>query len=106
VMPTAPAATRAEMRAQQRSANLRTALALAEFKFAFSGYPSSLERLGPRFLPHDPVDLYTGQLPIYRPALDGYIFYSVGENMQDDNGRSFFDEPAGDDLPVDMLPLR
>ena len=49
-----------------------------------------------------PDDLFAGKTLIYRPNGKGYTFYSIGENKQDDAGRSFDDNPKGDDLIVRM----
>ena len=44
---------------------------------------------------------------IYRPAKDGYLFYSVGPNEKDDDGRRHDDKPQGDDLGIHMpLPVK
>ena len=42
------------------------------------------------------------QAMIYRPAEKGYLLYSVGVNGLDDGGRSYGDDPPGDDLVVRM----
>ena len=39
---------------------------------------------------------------IYKPEANGYLLYSVGANGKDDGGRSFGDDPPGDDLVVRM----
>ena len=65
-------------------------------------YPDSLERLAPKHIAEIPNDLFTGKLLKYERTADGYRFYSVGQNEQDEEGRSFDDNPRGDDLVVRM----
>ena len=49
-----------------------------------------------------PPDRFTGKPLIYRPRADGYLLYSVGVNGRDEQGRSYDDDPPGDDLVVRM----
>ena len=49
-----------------------------------------------------PGDLFSGQALIYKPAEKGYLFYSVGVNGKDDEGRWYNDKPSGDDPGVRM----
>ena len=41
---------------------------------------------------------------IYRPSDNGYLLYSVGVNGKDDGGRTYDDNPPGDD-PAVRMPL-
>jgi hypothetical protein len=61
-----------------------------------------LEALAPKYLAEVPGDLFSGKPLIYRPSEKGYLLYSVGVNGQDDQGRSYDDDPPGDDLVVRM----
>jgi hypothetical protein len=65
-----------------------------------------MEELAPTYLPEVPLDLFSGKSLIYRPAENGYLLYSVGVNRRDDQGRSFEDDPPGDDLPIRMPPCK
>ena len=48
-----------------------------------------------------------GKALVYRPSEKGYLFYSVGVNGKDEEGRWFDDDPPGDDVGVRMpLPDR
>jgi hypothetical protein len=49
-----------------------------------------------------PRNELSGKALIYRASANGYLFYSVGVNGQDEGGRLADDDPAGDDLPVRM----
>ncbi|MHC5057266.1 MAG: hypothetical protein ACYTKD_21525 [Planctomycetota bacterium] len=50
-------------------------------------YPTKLDALAPEFLPEVPPDPYTGKPLVYRVEGDGFLVYSIGENLQDDGGR-------------------
>ncbi len=90
------------VRLQQQRLNLRLAFALAEFKLANGTYPQKLADLAPKYLAAIPDDLFTGKPLVYKPAKDGYLLYSVGANGRDDGGKTYGDDPAGDDLVVRM----
>jgi hypothetical protein len=49
-----------------------------------------------------PNDLFSGKDLIYRRTPEGYLFYSVGANEKDDEGRWYDDDPKGDDPGVRM----
>jgi hypothetical protein len=91
-------------RREQVQQNLHLAFASAAYRRDHGRYPETLEALAPRYLPRIPLDLFSGKALTYRPAADGYLLYSVGINGQDDEGRSYDDDPAGDDLSV-RIPL-
>ncbi len=92
----------AEGRVIQRMRNLELAFALEMYRAEMNAYPDSLERLAPKQIAEIPNDLFTGKPLKYERTADGYRFYSVGQNEQDDDGRSFDDNPRGDDLVVRM----
>jgi len=56
----------------------------------------------PAFLSSVPSDVFSGKAIVYRAQSDGYLLYSIGPNGKDDGGRSFDDEPRGDDIAVRM----
>jgi hypothetical protein len=89
-------------RSEQLSRNLRVAFALAAYKSDNGRYPAKLDDLAPRYLEAVPDDLFSGKPLIYRPAEKGYLFYSVGINGKDENGRGTDDDPVGDDIGVRM----
>ena len=71
--------------------------------------PEELDALAPDYLKRVPGDLFSGKALIYRPAFpktvgfaNGYLLYSVGVNGKDEGGRTYGENPPGDDLPVRM----
>jgi hypothetical protein len=100
-----PAFTRVQQaadRAEQTHRNLVVAYALALYRSENGQYPAKLDALSPKYLPNVPDDLFSGKALIYRPDAKGYLLYSVGPNGKDDQGRTFEDDPPGDDLRVRM----
>jgi hypothetical protein len=94
----------AQDRATQIQRNVQVALALAIYQREHRRYPARLDELVPRYLPAVARDLFTDRPLIYRPTERGYVLYSVGVNGQDDEGRTYRDNPPGDDLVI-RLPL-
>ncbi len=92
----------AEGRAIQKMRNLELAFALEAYRTDHGSYPDSLQPLAPKFIAEIPNDLFNGQPLKYAKTAEGYRFYSVGDNEQDEEGRSFDDNPRGDDLVVRM----
>lgn len=91
-------------RAEQLSRHGVLAFALAAHFADHKAYPARLADLAPKYLATVPDDLFSGKALIYKPAKDGYLLYSVGANGQDDGGRTFTDDPKGDDLVVRRPP--
>lgn len=91
-------------RMTQTQNNLHLAFALAAYRQDHGVYPRTLDALAPSYLARVPADLFSGQPLVYRPPADGYLLYSVGINGKDEEGRSYEDEPPGDDLTVRMPP--
>jgi len=89
-------------RSEQVQRNLHVAFALAAYQRDHGNYPAKLDALAPKYLATVPNDLFSGKALVYRFAEKGYLLYSVGVNGQDEGGRSFDDDPSGDDLPVRM----
>jgi hypothetical protein len=102
LMPAASKVQNARDQADQVHRNLHIAFALAAYHRDHGRYPAKLDDLAPGYLAAVPDDLFSGKALVYRPAEKGYLLYSVGANGKDDDGRSFGDDPAGDDLPVRM----
>ena len=92
----------AEGRVTVRMQSLDLVFALAAWRSEHDSYPESLDSLAPKYLAKVPNDLFNGQPLKYERAADGYRFYSVGQNEKDEEGRSFDDNPRGDDLVVRM----
>ena len=101
-MPAVSKVQNAYDRDEQVQRNLQVAFALAAYRRDHGSYAAKLDDLAPKYIPAVPDDLFSGMALVYRPSDKGYLFYSVGVNAKDDGGRSFDDDPAGDDLPVRM----
>jgi hypothetical protein len=89
-------------RNEQGQRNLHVAFALAAYRAENGRYPERLDELAPKYLASVPGDLFSGKSLTYRPSAEGYLFYSVGVNGKDEEGRSYDDDPPGDDLRVRM----
>ena len=84
-----PALSQSRIRMVQLQANvrvMRAGLALLRHKDAHGAYPATLAEIDPSFLAETPRDPFTGQPLVYRPEADGFVLYSLGENLQDDDG--------------------
>jgi len=89
-------------RSEQVKRNGYVAFALAAYRLDNGRYPDTLAELEPKYLARVPGDIFSGKPLIYRPSADGYLFYSVGVNGKDDEGRWYDDDPPGDDIRVRM----
>ena len=100
LMPAAKAARHAQDREEQKFASLLTTLTLLEARNTTGDFPETLDDLVPKYVDSAPIDLFSGRPLKYRRTENGFEFYSVGRNETDDGGRSFGDDPSGDDLVV------
>jgi type II secretory pathway pseudopilin PulG len=89
-------------RTEQTERNVHVAFALAAYRADHGRYPERLSELAPKYLPEVPGDLFSGNPLIWRPGKGGYLFYSIGVNGLDEDGRWRDDDPPGDDLRVRM----
>jgi hypothetical protein len=100
-----PATTKVQA-AYERSIQIRrnreVAFALALYRIDNQRYPAKLDDLAPKYLAKIPADLFSGKALIYHRSDNGYLFYSVGANGKDEQGRWYDDEPPGDDPNVRM----
>jgi hypothetical protein len=78
---------------------VRLAVALEPFRCQRGHYPAALAALVPRFVKSVPNDLFSDKPLIYRRTEKGYVLYSVGPNMADDDGRKEYDR-GKDDIAV------
>ena len=63
------------------------ALAVERYRLANKGsLPQNLEALAPRYLPEVPLDPLDGQALRYRRVGKGYVIYSVGTDLEDNDG--------------------
>ena len=65
----------------------RTGLALLRHKLAHGSYHAVLAEIDPAFLPEIPLDPFTGKALVYRTEGDGFLLYSIGQNLKDDGGK-------------------
>jgi len=93
---------KSELRVLQRQEHLQVALALSAYHADQGNYPEKLLDLKPKYLQDVPLDRFSGKAILYRRSQQGYLFYSVAVNGKDDQGHTWQDEPAGDDLSVRM----
>ena len=104
LLPALSAVDKAHTRSVQTRENLFLAFALADWKNQHDRYPEKLDELVPDLVTKPPIDAFTGKPLNYRREGNGFLLYSVGVNHEDDEGRSYDDEPQGDDLVI-RLPL-
>jgi hypothetical protein len=64
----------------------RVAVALERFRLANADVPEDLPALVPRYLDAVPDDPYDGSPLRYRRRAEGYVVYSVGDDLMDDHG--------------------
>lgn len=100
---------RQQLDAAADSCTLRTLLshcvfALAAWKAEHGSYPDQIDQLAPEVLKSIPIDLFTGQSLIYRRSETGYLLYSVGPNLKDDDGFTLSD--ASDTNETDDIAIR
>ena len=101
MMPAARKVQDASDRAAQSFENVAVAFVLAQYARDNGRYPATLEPLA-KYLGRAPIDAFSGTTPVYNPTANGYLLYSVGTNGRDDAGRSYDDQPQGDDIVVRM----
>lgn len=63
-----------------------TATALAVHRAETGKFPEKLAELTPKLLEEVPTDPFTGKPLIYRRTAEGYVLYSVGPDLEDDDG--------------------
>ncbi len=91
-------ATEMETRAKTLRDFGMIALALAEYHGDHGSYPENLSDVSPTYLKTRPQDRFTGQPLKYKRQDIGYVLYSYGPNLKDDNGYSDGDGP--DDIGI------
>ncbi|MGF1578328.1 MAG: type II secretion system protein [Gemmataceae bacterium] len=102
LFPTVSRIQQAHERVEQLHTNARVAFALAAYRKDNGNYPKKLTALTPKYLPKRPRDVFSGKDLVYRCNGDRYLLYSIGINEKDEGGRSYEDDPPGDDLRVQM----
>ncbi|HTY62761.1 MAG TPA: hypothetical protein VMG30_10950 [Acidobacteriota bacterium] len=67
----------------------RVGLALKQYKKANGAYPDNLVQLTPSYLDELPEDPCSGNSLLYRKEGGGFLLYSVGRDLQDNQGAQF-----------------
>ncbi len=75
-------------------------MAIAAYKAEKGKFPAKLEDLVPGYVREVPEDWSAAKPLIYRSDEKGYVLYSVGPNLKDEDGNGPEDLPKGDDIGV------
>ncbi len=65
----------------------RIGIACKIYRKLYGDFPEDLAKLSPEILEKVPVDPFTGHPFIYKKQDSGFIVYSIGSNLKDDQGR-------------------
>lgn len=65
----------------------RVALTIQRYRLQKGKLPESLSNLIPQYLDNIPLDPFNGKALKYNKLDPGFIIYSVGQNLSDDNGK-------------------
>jgi hypothetical protein len=76
-----------ENRAQAHRLVAYCALAVEQYRLGTGHLPESLDQLVPQYLETVPQDPFDGQPMRYRLLDQGFVVYSIGEDLSDDGGR-------------------
>lgn len=93
-MRTEEARTHAEVRGDMLLA------AIEQYASEKNSYPATLDDLLPHYLSGLPEDPFTGQVFQYKPTDTGFLLYSAGPDMQDNNGGAGDWRQEGSDLVI------
>ncbi len=102
MLPAVEQANNAEFRSVVNRDLTLIGLALAEYQREHGTYPQTLNDLSPKQLMSLPKDGYTGNAYKYQKQDQGFVIYSQGPNGQDDKGQTRYDDPAGDDVRLQV----
>jgi hypothetical protein len=76
-----------ESRAQAHRLVAYCALAVEQYRLGTGELPESLDKLVPQYLDTVPLDPFDGQPLRYRLLNQGFVVYSIGEDLSDDGGQ-------------------
>lgn len=102
MLPALEAAIIADDRLKTHSSMFNLALALAQFRAEHNGYPSTLKKLVPEYIPRIPADDFSGSEFVYRKTDGGYLLYSLGKNGRDDGGKNADGQNESDDVIIEI----
>jgi len=86
---------------RMETAVLTTATAAKLYRARHGSYPNALAELTPHILKQVPIDEFMGKPLIYKRRGDGFVVYSVGQNLKDDGGVETQDKKQGDVVYVE-----
>lgn len=104
LIPAISAAYTAEERADIQVSLTHVAIALAAYKSTHGEFPESLEELAPTYIGKLPLDRFSAGPLRYRLRNEGYLLYSVGPNLKDDEGLQLGKAFHTDDISVSFPP--
>ena len=104
LIPAISAAYTAEERADIQVSLTHVAIALAAYKSTHGEFPESLEELAPTYIDKLPLDRFSAGPLRYRLRNEGYLLYSVGPNLKDDEGLQLGKAFHTDDISVSFPP--
>ncbi|MCK5269137.1 MAG: hypothetical protein KAJ46_00075 [Sedimentisphaerales bacterium] len=73
----------------------RAAIAVRRYQIDNGKVPDTLQDLVPKYINAVPQDPFSGREMLYKHDQDGYVIYSVGENLKDDGGETEQREDVG-----------
>jgi hypothetical protein len=94
-----------DIRHQAHARVTQAGLAIERYRLAEGHLPQSLDNLVPDFLQTVPEDPFNGENLRYRNLKNGFVVYSVGEDLTDEGGAerdSRKRDPSGKPLPWDI----
>ncbi len=73
----------------------RAAIAVHRYQRDNGKVPDTLQDLVPKYINAVPQDPFSGREMLYKHDQDGYVIYSVGDNLKDDGGKTEQREDVG-----------
>jgi hypothetical protein len=104
LIPAISAAYTAEERAHVQVSLTQVAIALAAYKSEHGEFPTAVEDLAAKYIDRLPLDRFSESPLRYRVKDGGYILYSVGPNLKDDEGLQLGKAFNTDDISVSFPP--
>jgi len=97
LMPAFESASRTETRTLASEQCTYAVLAVERYRLNHGQLPESLNDLVPDYLDKLPTDPFSGEPVLYKRGDNGFTVYTVGDNLKDDGGVEFLDEPQEPD---------
>lgn len=101
MMPALNAAGKTETRSLATEACTYAVIACERYRLEHGGLPHQLADLVPAYLKEVPTDPFSGEAVLYNKRDNGFVVYSVYDNLQDDGGIEFMPQqpdPPGEDF--------